>query len=83
MSEFIPYGKSYEIQITEKELYAFEPLLCDAIYNHNEKIADLRKKLGIPSEYPDTVGMLADIQSLEGQIIILKNILSQMGMDYK
>ena len=41
------------------------------------------EKLGIPSEYPDTVGMLADIQSLEGQIIILKNILSQMGMDYQ
>lgn len=83
MSDFIPCGERYEIQITEKELYAFEPLLCDAIYSHNQKIADLRKKLGIPSEYPDTVGMLADIQSLEGKIVILKDILSQMGMDYK
>jgi hypothetical protein len=83
MSEFIPYGKIYEIQITEKELYAFEPLLCDAIHSHTEEIADLRKKLGIPSEYPDTVGMLANIQSLEGKITILKNILSQMGMDYQ
>ena len=48
-----------------------------------KKLQTFEKKLGIPSEYPDTVGMLADIQSLEGQIIILKNILSQMGMDYK
>jgi hypothetical protein len=80
MSEFIPAGVIHEIQISDKEMYAFEPVLCDAIYNHKREISDLRKKIGIPSEYPDTVGMLARIQSLEGQIVILEDILEQLDL---
>lgn len=77
-SVFIPYGEIHEVQINEKEMYAIEPLICDAIFEHDRAIADYRKKLGIPSEYPDQVELLASIQSLEGKKVILKDILAQM-----
>lgn len=77
-SVFIPYGEIHEVQINEKEMYAIEPLICDAICEHDRTIADYRKKLGIPSEYPDQVELLASIQSLEGKKVILKDILAQM-----
>lgn len=77
-SDLMPFGKRHEIQITDKELYAFEPLLHDAVCHYGNKIADLRKKLGIPSEYPDTLLMLSEIQQLEGKIFILKDILQQI-----
>jgi len=77
-SVFIPYGEIHEVQINEKEMYAIEPLICDAIFEHDRTIADYRKKLGIPSEYPDQVELLASIQSLEGKKVILKDILAQM-----
>lgn len=77
-SEFIPYGEVHEVQINEKEMYAIEPLICDAICEHDRAIADYRKKLTIPSEYPDQVELLALIQSLEGKKVILKDLLAQM-----
>ena len=77
-SVFIPYGEIHEVQINEKEMYAIEPLICDAIFQHDRAIADYRKKLGIPSEYPDQVELLASIQCLEGKKVILKDILEQM-----
>lgn len=80
MSEFIPYGKSHTIQISDKEMYAFEPLVSDAIYKYREQIADLRKKLGIPSEYPDTLSMLSEIQELEGKIVILNDLFEQLDL---
>lgn len=78
---FIPYGKIHELQITDKDLYAFEPVLCDAIYTYKENISDLRKKLTIRSEYPDTVAMLSEIQQLEGKIAILTHILGQLDLE--
>ena len=42
----IPAGKIHEIQISDKEMYAFEPLLLDTIYDYKARIADLRKELG-------------------------------------
>lgn len=77
-SVFIPYGEIHQVQINEKEMYAIEPLICDAIFEHDRAIADYRKKLGIRSEYPDQVELLASIQSLEGEKVILKDILAQM-----
>lgn len=81
--EFIPYGKIHEVQINEKEMYAIEPLICDAIHAHEVAIADFRKKIGIPSEYPDQIQLLASIQSHEGQKVILKDLLEQMGCHWE
>ena len=79
---FIPFGAIHQIQITDKELYAFEPLLLDAICFYEHKIADLRKKLGIPSEYPNQLGMLSEIQEIEGKKkAILKDIIDQLELD--
>lgn len=75
---FIPYGEIHEVQINQKEMYAIEPLICDAICEHDRAIADYRKKIGIPSEYPDQVELLSAIQSLEGKKVILKDLLVQM-----
>lgn len=71
--------KLYELQITSSELYAFEPLLCDAVYHLTQEISDLRKKLGIPSEYPNQTEMLVDIQCAEGRKAILEDLLSQLS----
>lgn len=75
-------GKVHQLQISDKELYAFEPLLCDAICDYKHQIKDFRKKLGIPSEYPDTLGMLSRIQELEGKIAILEDVLDQLENPY-
>lgn len=82
-SVFIPYGEIHEVQINQKEMYAIEPLICDAICEHDTAIADYRKKLGIPSDYPDQVDLLASIQSLEGKKVILKDLLEQMGCHWE
>lgn len=81
--DFIPHGKIHELQITDKELYALEPLICDAIYDNDRNIADFRKKLGIPSDYPDQTTLLASIQCLEGKNSILKDLLQQMDCDWR
>ena len=78
---FIPFGKIHELQITDKELYAIEPLLCDAVYHYQNAIADLRKKLGIPSQYPNQLEMLIQIQNFEGRIVILESVLEQIKID--
>ena len=52
MSDFIPAGVIHEIQISDKEMYAFEPVLCDAIYNHKREISDLRKRLAYHLSIP-------------------------------
>lgn len=79
MTDTIQRPKLYELQITSSELYAFEPLLCDAVYHATSEIADLRKKLGIPSEYPNQTEMLVDIQCLEGRKAILEDLLNQLS----
>ena len=80
MSETI--NKIHELQISDAELYAFEPLICDAIHENEQLIADARKKLGIPSDYPNQTELLADIQIYEGKKAILKDILEQLGMPW-
>lgn len=82
MTDFIPYGEIHEVQITEKNLYAVDELLADTIYEYQHEIADFRKKLTMPSDYPDRTFLLASIQILEGKIVILKDILEQLGCDY-
>lgn len=77
-SDIIPHGEIHEVQITEKDLYAIDELLVDTIYNHDFAIADFRKKLTMPSEYPDQTFLLASIQILEGKKEILKHILEQL-----
>lgn len=82
MIDVIPHGEIHEVQITEKDLYAVDELLTDTIYAYDFAIADFRKKLTIPSEYPDQTFILASIQILEGKKEILKHILQQLGCDY-
>ena len=81
MTDFIPYGEIHEVQITEKDLYAVDELLIDTIYEHRHAIADLRKKLTMPSEYPEQTHLLVAIQVREGKIEILKHILEQLGIE--
>ena len=81
--EFIPYGEIHDVQINQKEIYAIEPLICDAICEHDRTIADYRKKLGIPSDYPNQVELLAAIQSLEGKKVILKDFLEQIDCHWE
>ena len=81
MTDFIPYGEIHEVQITEKDLYAVDELLTDTIYEHQHAIADLRKKLTMPSEYPEQTHLLVAIQVREGKIEILKHILEQLGIE--
>lgn len=83
IGEFIPYGEVHEIQINEKEMYAIEPVICDAIYAHEEAIADFRKKLALYPDYLDQIQLLASIQSREGAKVILKSILEQMGSSWE
>lgn len=78
MTDFIPHGEIHEVQITEKNLYAVDELFTDTIYEHQEAIADLRKKLTMPSEYPDQTHLLACIQVRQGKIEIIKDILEQL-----
>jgi hypothetical protein len=71
--------KVYELQICSDELYAFEPLLCDTIYQNKCRIAELRKKIGHFIDQSQTVEMLAEIQSIEGHQVILEDLLSQLS----
>jgi hypothetical protein len=83
MIDVIPHGEIYQVQITEKDLYAVDELLVDTIYEHDFAIADFRKKLTMPSDYPDQTFLLASIQILEGKKEILKNILQQLDIDFE
>lgn len=80
MIDVIPHGEIHQVQITEKDLYAVDELLIDTIYNHNFAIADFRKKLTMPSDYPDQNFLLVSIQILEGKKEILKHILEQLDI---
>lgn len=80
MIDVIPHGEIHEVQITDKNLYAVDELLGDAIYDHYHAIADLRKKLTMPCEYPDQTHLLVSIQVREGKIEIIKDILEQLGI---
>lgn len=71
--------KIYEIQITGDDLYAFEPLLCDAIFENSSRIALLRKKIGFRIEQSNIIEMLAEIQSIEGRQVILEHLLNQLS----
>ena len=79
-SDFIPHGEIYEVQITEKNLYAVDELFTDTIYEHEHAIADLRKKLTMPSDYPDQTHLLVSIEVRQGKIEIIKDILEQLGI---
>ena len=78
----IPAGKIHELQISDKEMYVLEPLLLDTIANHTSRIADLRKQLSFLFNPPckDILAPLAEIQSLEGDIAILKNLAEQLDL---
>ena len=71
--------KTYELQICSDELYAFQPLLCDTVYHLTQEISDLRKKLGIPSEYSNQTEILVDIQCAEGRKAIIQDLLNQLS----
>lgn len=71
--------KVYELQICNDELYAFEPLLCDTIYNNKCRIAELRKKIGHFIDQDQIIEMLAEIQSIEGHQVILQDLLNQLS----
>lgn len=71
--------KIYEIQITGDDLYAFEPLLCDAIFENSSRVALLRKKIGFRIEQNNIIEMLAEIQSIEGRQVILEHLLNQLS----
>lgn len=77
-----PFGKIHELQISDKEMYVLEPLLLDAVSNHESRIADLRKELGFlfETQCKDVLSMLAEIQALEGEIVILKNLAAQLDL---
>lgn len=79
----IPAGKIHELQISDKEMYAFEPLLTDTVYKYNARIADLRKELGHLLDTPckDVLKMLAEIEALQGKISILNDLLEQLDLD--
>ena len=80
MTDFIPHGEIHEVQITEKNLYAVDELFTDTIYEHEHAIADLRKKLTMPSDYPDQTHLLVSIEVRQGKIEIIKDILEQLGI---
>lgn len=71
--------KVYELQICSDELYAFEPLLCDTVYNNKCRIAELRKKISHFIEQEDVIEMLIEIQSIEGHQVILEDLLNQLS----
>lgn len=81
--EVSPYGEIYEIQINDMELYAFEPLICDAICANELTIADARRKLGILTEVSEQTEMLSTIQQCEGKNVIFKGVLDQLGMPWE
>jgi hypothetical protein len=78
----IPHGKIHELQISDKEMYAFEPLLLDTIHDYKARIADLRKELGALLNTPckDVLAMLAEVQALEGKIAILNDLVEQLDL---
>ena len=78
----IPAGKIHELQISDKEMYAFEPLLLDTIYDYKARIADLRKEVGHLLDTPckDVLSMLAEIQALEGKVVILNDLVEQLDL---
>lgn len=81
--EPIPHGEIHQIQITEKNLYAVDELFIDTIYDHYESIADFRKKLAMPSDYPDHIYLLSAIEILQGKIEIIKDMLDQLGITWE
>lgn len=78
----IPAGKIHKLQISDKEMYAFEPLLLDTIYEYKQRIADLRKELGTLLNMPckDVLAMLAEVQTLEGEIVVLNDLVEQLDL---
>lgn len=77
-----PAGKIHEMQISDKEMYALEPLLMDNIDLYNNRIADLRKELAFLLNTPckEVLSKLAEIQALEGKITILKDLSDQLDL---
>ena len=45
MLETTSFGNIHTLQISDKEMYALEPLLLDTITSHKYRIADIRKEL--------------------------------------
>jgi hypothetical protein len=77
-----PAGKIHEMHISDKEMYALEPLLLDNIELYNNRIADLRKDLAFLFNTPckEVLSKLAEIQALEGKITILKDLSDQLDL---
>lgn len=71
--------KIYELQICSDELYAFEPLLCDTIFDNKRRIAYLRKRISHFIDDDQSLEMLKEIQSIEGRQVILEDLLSQLS----
>lgn len=82
MSEITPFGNIHTLQISDKEMYALEPLLLDTITSHKYRIADIRKELTFLLDTPckDVQAMLAEVQALEGKIAILKDLAEQLDL---
>lgn len=77
-----PFGKIHELQISDKEMYAFEPLLLDTIHDYKARISDLRKEVGHLLDTPckDVLSMLAEIQALEGKVVILNDLVEHLDL---
>lgn len=81
-TDILPAGEIHELQISDKEMYALEPLLLDSISLYQSRIGDLRKQLGSLFNTPckDVLSMLTEIQALEGKIAILNNLAEQLDL---
>lgn len=75
-----PFGKIHELQISDKEMYAFEPLLLDTIASYRYRIADIRKELDLLDTPEVVLSMLAEVQALEGKIVILNDLVEQLDL---
>ena len=76
-----PFGKIHELQISDKEMYAFEP--CYWILSMTIRLVfDLRKEVGHLLDTPckDVLSMLAEIQALEGKVVILNDLVEQLDL---
>ena len=82
MLETTSFGNIHTLQISDKEMYALEPLLLDTITSHKYRIADIRKELTFLLDTPckDVQAMLAEVQALEGKIAILKDLAEQLDL---
>lgn len=75
-----PFGKIHQIQISDKEMYVLESLLLDTIASYRYRIADIRKELDLLDTPEVVLSMLAEVQALEGKIVILNDLVEQLDL---